>query len=140
MKPRFSLKLLLIVVTAAALFCFWRTRPAAIADRFAACVETGQYAAADRLVRIRQPAPRYNAMYTETPDRFSDWRQQQPTLRVSVRRETQSPVDWLTGHCGGVIQVQLGWASGAANFVSTARGIEVSPFRCVATGPSIGPW
>lgn len=130
MKLRFSLKLLLIAVTATALFCFWRTRPAANAARFAAALEAEDFAAADQLVSVYSKPPKTDHRAFECRP-FPDWRTHKRTTRLAITAHfnSQSLGQWLTGRCVGTLKTQFDGTTGTADIVATTSGVQVSPVR-----------
>lgn len=93
MKPRFSLKLLLMAVTATAAACYWVCRPGQIADRLIAAVEAGDDAAAD-------------AMFTEARharfSRWSRWRRHEKLdgrLDLELEKLPRTWADVVAGRC-----------------------------------------
>lgn len=130
MKPRFSLKLLLIAVTVVAVFCCWRMQPARTAAAFRQTVERGDNERArkmicdDRCIRAyERDAPTY---WTDAHAAFQE----------------QSLIDWLAGRIQGILTVTfhqemqseagLGGVEIVCTFpiTSTAAGIDV-------TGPTL---
>ncbi|MAT70822.1 MAG: hypothetical protein CMJ58_15005 [Planctomycetaceae bacterium] len=94
MKPRFSLKLLLMAVTATALFCYWRTRPAAISHRFVEAAAKGDYATADQL------------LITPSMRKLDQWERENREIRVWLHPQKQTVLDWLAGRMSGQIVVE----------------------------------
>ncbi|MCA9234541.1 MAG: hypothetical protein KDA44_03685 [Planctomycetales bacterium] len=132
MKPRFSLKLLMIGVTTMALVCFWRTRPAANAKQFAAMIEAGDFAGADQLLQEIQQPPRTNAVHAQVPQTFVEWHEKLPWLTATVDVDQQSLGNWIAGRCTGVIKVNVDGSQGAASLTATGGGVTIGPFRVVA--------
>lgn len=105
MRFRFSLKFLLALATALALFCFWRSRPAHLAARFERSLNRADYQAADQLLHGRSP-------WT-----LQQWQTQYGPIEARFHGERQSCWQWLTGDLRGTIHVRLG--------DDPARAIEV---------------
>jgi hypothetical protein len=86
MKLRFSLRLLLIVTTLVAIVCWWRVRPARVADQFVQAVTAGDYQRADKYFK--------DPKYAFVADFMADYRNK---ARAIVVR--QSAAQWLAGQC-----------------------------------------
>jgi hypothetical protein len=115
LRPRFSLRMLLMLTTCVALFCWWRQRPAVIADKFIDAVKARDYAAADAL--FQRPQTGFVEEFMRRDDRN----------RITVTREPQTAGDWLKGVCRMSVALEdfsgLG-ASIVIHFTSDATGVR----------------
>lgn len=95
MNPRYSLKFLLIFVVATAAFCYWRTRPAAIANRFAVAIQANDFATAESLLA--------------SPERLDLWNSDELTRlsKAVFQYEQQSLDDWLQGCLTGRLLLEF---------------------------------
>ncbi len=89
MKPRISLRGLLVLTTCLAAVCWWRDRPRQIANRFVAAIEAGDYEAADAMfVRGR-------SLYDETVGHATfSASQYKPSLADWMRGERFIDLNW----------------------------------------------
>lgn len=118
MTPRFSLRGLLALITIAGVLCYWRGKPARIADRLVAAIRAGDLETAD-------------AMFQQSEDRFlAEFVRRSDRNKISADRETQSFIDWLAGT--STVRVKLNDRSGWAETIILAD-VAVSPQG--ATGP-----
>ena len=114
MKLRFSLRTLLILVTCAAVLCWWRDRPRQIADRFIGAVEAEQYETADSL--FASSDNRVIKLFMSRDERN----------QIHAERQPQSAGDWLSGECRIAVRMEdykgLG-ASLRVDTYATAEGV-----------------
>lgn len=87
MKPRFSLRAMLVLTTLVGLACLWRSRPARVADKFARAVNAGDLVRADAMFHQNK-----HAFVAEFIDRDS-------RNRATARAASQSVKEWLLGSC-----------------------------------------
>lgn len=86
-RPRFSVKAALLFTAAVAGICYWRSRPAVIAQGFVDAINKSDYAAAD-------------ALFAQDKFQFVVRHQQKhPKNKISASRSRQSLTDWLEGKC-----------------------------------------
>jgi hypothetical protein len=107
-RPRFSLRMLLVLTVFVALFCWWRQRPAAFADRFNQAIEAKHYAAADAL--FKNPDQPFVVAFMKRDARN----------RITAKRERQSPGDWLKGDCRMTIALEDFSGAGATIVIKLA--------------------
>jgi hypothetical protein len=110
MKPRFTIRVLLILTACLAAFCYWRDRPRQIANQFVAAIESGDYKLAESMFKTH-----YSALTTMPPPRPPYW---------VADPLGQGPSDWFAGRYP--LRV-YGWAidvSVACYMNATATGIE----------------
>ena len=86
MKPRFSLRVVLVVTAVVAVACWWRVRPTRVADQFVRAVAAGDYQRADKLFANQEHA--FVAKF------MADYRNKAKALAVR-----QSMAQWLAGQC-----------------------------------------
>jgi hypothetical protein len=111
MRPRISLRGLLILTALLAAFCYWRNRPRQIASQFVAAIEAGDYAFADTLV-------------VDDDGTFSMRECAGPAGEFWIVRVPQTSTDWLNGQCR-ITFVGKGSAFGVDGTVAaTASGIR----------------
>lgn len=118
MRPRVSLRTVFLLITCAAVFLYWRSRPAQIAHRFVNAVHSGQFSAADELLLADT-----DRIVVETVDRIS----QRSTIGFFAGASTprQNTYQWLCGVCK--VAFQLGDQHYEASV--TARGLQKP--RCI---------
>jgi hypothetical protein len=132
MKPRFSLRTLLVVITIVALLAWWQTSPARLADRLVSYIETGRYAEAEILLGKKNTI---TGKMNRTARR-----------EISAAREPATWVDWLKG----VSRVRLvivdsgGWDryTISARIEVTRRGVRPRwgwRLEVVERGPALLP-
>jgi hypothetical protein len=115
MKLRFSLRAMLVLVTCAALACWWRDQPRRNANEFVEAVENGRYAAADAM--FLEGTHPFMVRVMEGDDRNS----------IAAQRRPQTPGEWLRGECLVEVRVEDFRGLGATitlNVVATSGGIE----------------
>lgn len=96
MKLRFSLKTLLVLLTFAALICYWQTWPSSVAAKFRETLEGGDY----RFGRAMLDDS-FATIHAEIDDAGS-WDV------ASAKFQKQSIADWLAGRCRGELKVCVG--------------------------------
>lgn len=92
MKPRFSVRALLIAVFCLGFLCWWHDRPRRVARKLQEAVVEGRYEAADSMIA----APGHRVL-----DRLTK------TGRNSIESKgiIQTPSQWLRGECGVMLEV-----------------------------------
>jgi len=118
MKPRFSLKLLLLLVALTGLACFWRSRPARLAATYSRLIDDYDFAAADAL------------LIDDQSQRLHELRKTSRYINVRLEFEPQSVREWMTGECRGWIIVKigtgkLGSAIAESPVLATAHGVQL---------------
>src|SRR5687768_9737013 len=111
MKPRFSLRALLIIVACLAALGYWRNRPRQIADQFVAALVAGDYQLA-------------NSLFVAEYDQANAFIADDSAAEFWAERQSQSTTEWLRGECGAKF-IGKGTAFGIdGTAIVTGRGIE----------------
>jgi len=128
MKLRFSLRALMLLIAAVAVFGYWRSRPAAIARELQQTIAAEDYTAADSL------------MIGSRDRDFQRWAAGDGQVKVRVAFEPQSTWGWLCGQCPGEFSASvttpevLIWQPGQP--VASTAGIRMS--HCRETTARVG--
>jgi hypothetical protein len=125
MRPRFSLRSLLVVFTLAIVFCVWRDQPRKVANRFVAAVDAQRYAAADALLTNRDE--QLVAQFVARDDRN----------QIGAERLPQSLTEWLSGKCHVAVSLKDFQGLGGdivIHMQADARGMSLGPVAVPARG------
>jgi hypothetical protein len=88
MRPRFSLRTLLILTALAATACWWVTPPTVVANRFLRAMQARDFAAADQF--FSDPS---NAVQSRIREVVGNW----PLMSTESMLVKATWADWLTG-------------------------------------------
>jgi hypothetical protein len=122
-----------VLVTLIGLFTYWQTRPAQLADRFVAAIQSGRYAEADSM--FLRPQQHQLAAWMKTSYRID----------VTARREPASLLDWIKGvsRVTLVVEDRSGWdhTINGATIEVTRRGLQDAAWsvEAVQRGPGLLP-
>jgi hypothetical protein len=112
MRPRFSLRGVLILTAIVAVFCGWRDRPRQVAKRFVAALEAKDQAALERLIVDHA---RFERMLRILQNAASEG---------TAQREGQTFAEWLKGQCR--VQFTIDGAGNLPDFQGLATAFSTS--------------